>query len=40
LGSCPAAPEIDSAVTFAWEAQREWMALTVDRRRDLLIALG
>lgn len=32
--------EIDLAVTAAREAQREWMALTVDRRRDLLIGLA
>lgn len=32
--------EIDSAVTAAQEAQREWIALTVDRRRDLLINLA
>lgn len=29
--------EIDRAVTVAREAQREWLALTVDRRRDALI---
>ncbi|MEO3756867.1 aldehyde dehydrogenase family protein [Mycobacterium sp. B14F4] len=34
------APEIDSAVASAGEAQRQWMALTVDRRRDLLIGLA
>lgn len=33
-------PEIDRAVAAAAEAQREWAALTVDRRRDLLIALA
>jgi acyl-CoA reductase-like NAD-dependent aldehyde dehydrogenase len=32
--------EIDRAVTSAWEAQREWISLTVDRRRDLLIDLA
>lgn len=34
------AAEIDRAVTAAGEAQREWVALTVDRRRDLLIDLA
>ncbi|MEB3049978.1 aldehyde dehydrogenase family protein [Mycolicibacter sp. MYC123] len=34
------AAEIDRAVTVAGEAQREWVALTVDRRRDLLIDLA
>ena len=34
------AAEIDRAVTAAWGAQREWMAMTVDRRRDLLIDLA
>jgi acyl-CoA reductase-like NAD-dependent aldehyde dehydrogenase len=34
------APEIDRAVTVAAQAQREWSALTVDRRRDLLIGLA
>ena len=34
------APEIDCAVACAWEAQREWSGLTVDRRRDLLIDLA
>ncbi|BBY43911.1 aldehyde dehydrogenase family protein [Mycolicibacterium celeriflavum] len=34
------APEIDRAVCAAWDAHREWMALTVDRRRDLLIDLA
>lgn len=34
------APEIDRAVASAWAAQREWAALTVDRRRDLLIGLA
>src|SRR5947209_6119546 len=34
------AAEIDHAVTSAREAQREWVALTVDRRRDLLIDLA
>ncbi len=32
------APEIDRAVRSSWEAHREWMSSTVDRRRDLLIA--
>ncbi|CAJ1493530.1 aldehyde dehydrogenase family protein [[Mycobacterium] kokjensenii] len=32
--------EIDHAVRVAGEAQREWIALTVDRRRDLLIDLA
>lgn len=32
--------EIDSAVTVAWQAQKAWMSLTVDRRRDLLIHLA
>jgi acyl-CoA reductase-like NAD-dependent aldehyde dehydrogenase len=34
------AAEIDRAVASAWDAQREWMSLTVDRRRDLLIDLA
>lgn len=34
------AREIDHAVRAAAEAQREWVALTVDRRRDLLIDLA
>src|SRR5881409_68712 len=34
------AAEIDLAVASAREAQREWLALTVDRRRDLLIDLA
>jgi len=34
------AAEIDRAVASSWEAQREWMSLTVDRRRDLLIDLA
>jgi aldehyde dehydrogenase (NAD+) len=34
------AVEIDRAVTSAAEAHREWMSLTVDRRRDLLIDLA
>ncbi|WP_396918991.1 aldehyde dehydrogenase family protein [Mycolicibacterium sp.] len=34
------AREIDHAVHAAAEAQREWVALTVDRRRDLLIDLA
>ncbi|MDD7811785.1 aldehyde dehydrogenase family protein [Mycobacterium sp. CSUR Q5927] len=32
--------EIDQAVIAAREAHREWVALTVDRRRDLLIDLA
>jgi acyl-CoA reductase-like NAD-dependent aldehyde dehydrogenase len=32
--------EINHAVSSAWEAHREWMSLTVDRRRDLLIDLA
>lgn len=32
--------EIDRAVASAWQAHRDWMALTVDRRRDLLIGLA
>lgn len=34
------AAEIDLAVSTAWEAQREWTALTADRRRDMLIDLA
>jgi aldehyde dehydrogenase (NAD+) len=34
------AAEIDRAVAAAWDAHREWMSLTVDRRRDLLIDLA
>jgi aldehyde dehydrogenase (NAD+) len=34
------AAEIDRAVASAWDAHREWMSLTVDRRRDLLIDLA
>jgi aldehyde dehydrogenase (NAD+) len=34
------AAEIDRAVASAWEAHREWMSFTVDRRRDLLIELA
>ncbi|WP_192723670.1 aldehyde dehydrogenase family protein [Mycobacterium sp. OAS707] len=34
------ADEIDRAVASSWDAHREWMALTVDRRRDLLIDLA
>lgn len=34
------APEIDRAVKAAWEAQRVWMSMTVDRRRDLLVDLA
>ncbi|WP_454792437.1 aldehyde dehydrogenase family protein [Mycolicibacterium lutetiense] len=34
------ATEIDQAVQTAAKAQREWVALTVDRRRDLLIGLA
>lgn len=32
--------DIDRAVASAWDAHREWMSLTVDRRRDLLIDLA
>ena len=32
--------EIDHAVRAAWTAQREWVSLTVDRRRDLLVDLA
>ena len=32
--------EIDRAVGSAWDAHREWMAMTVDRRRDLIIDLA
>lgn len=35
-----AAAEIDLAVRAAWTAQREWVSLTVDRRRDALIDLA
>lgn len=34
------AEEVDRAVAAARDAQREWSALTVDRRRDLLIDLA
>ncbi|MCX5046428.1 aldehyde dehydrogenase family protein [Aldersonia sp. NBC_00410] len=34
------AAEIDRAVDSGTQAQREWMSLTVDRRRDLLIDLA
>src|SRR6476661_7963491 len=34
------ATEVDRAVSSAWRAHRTWMALTVDRRRDLLIDLA
>jgi aldehyde dehydrogenase (NAD+) len=34
------AAEIDRAVASAWHAHREWMSLTVDRRRDLLVDLA
>jgi acyl-CoA reductase-like NAD-dependent aldehyde dehydrogenase len=34
------AAEIDRAVASAWDAQRAWMSLTVDRRRDMLIDLA
>ncbi len=34
------AAEIDRAVASACEAQREWVSLTVDRRRDLMIDLA
>lgn len=32
--------EIDRAVASGWEAHREWMSFTADRRRDLLIGLA
>jgi len=32
--------EVDRAVTSAWKAQREWISLTVDRRRDLLLRVA
>ncbi|WP_216893029.1 aldehyde dehydrogenase family protein [Nocardia alni] len=32
--------EIGAAVAAGWEAQREWMSFTADRRRDLLIDLA
>jgi aldehyde dehydrogenase (NAD+) len=32
--------EIDRAVAAAWSAHRQWIAMTVDRRRDLLIGLA
>jgi acyl-CoA reductase-like NAD-dependent aldehyde dehydrogenase len=31
------AAEIDRAVANAWDAHREWVSLSVDRRRDLMI---
>ena len=34
------ADEVDRAVASAWGAHREWMSLTVDRRRDLLFDLA
>jgi acyl-CoA reductase-like NAD-dependent aldehyde dehydrogenase len=34
------ADDIDRAVASGWDAHREWMSLTVDRRRDLLIDLA
>jgi acyl-CoA reductase-like NAD-dependent aldehyde dehydrogenase len=34
------AAEMDDAVTSARDAQRAWMSLTVDRRRDMLIDLA
>lgn len=34
------AAEIDDAVQASAKAQREWVSLTVDRRRDLLIGLA
>ncbi|MCG3754004.1 aldehyde dehydrogenase family protein [Amycolatopsis sp. Poz14] len=34
------AAEIERAVSAAWRAQREWMGLGVERRRDLLLALA
>lgn len=33
-------PEIDRAVASSWDAHRQWMSLTVDRRRDLMIDLA
>lgn len=38
--SLAGAIEIDRAVASAWDAHRQWMSLTVDRRRDLLIDLA
>lgn len=32
--------EVDRAVGSAWEAHREWMSFTVERRRDLLMGLA
>jgi acyl-CoA reductase-like NAD-dependent aldehyde dehydrogenase len=32
--------EIDRAVDSAWDAHREWISYSVDRRRDLLFALA
>jgi aldehyde dehydrogenase (NAD+) len=32
--------DVDRAVASAWDAHREWVSLTVDRRRDLLIDLA
>lgn len=34
------APEIDQAVASGWQAQRAWISLPVDRRRDQLIHLA
>ncbi|MCX2714826.1 aldehyde dehydrogenase family protein [Mycolicibacterium sp. J2] len=34
------AAEIDRAVGNSWDAHREWVSLTVDRRRDLMIDLA
>jgi acyl-CoA reductase-like NAD-dependent aldehyde dehydrogenase len=34
------ADEIDRAVASAWDAHREWMSHTIDRRRDMLIDLA
>lgn len=34
------AAEMDRAVASAWEAHRAWMALTVDRRRDIMVDLA
>jgi aldehyde dehydrogenase (NAD+) len=34
------AREVDQAVASAWEAQKVWMAYTVDQRRDMLIKLA
>ena len=34
------ASEIERAVASGWQAHKAWMALPVDRRRDLLIDLA